>query len=211
MFYLRLNKIKILNNREMLGKGEIQIMSFVTKGESDFPMLQHFFDSNDDHDKRELIKQAVTKVVSSRIVTPIHKVKDNQSLYFGDTGYIVHKSDETPSDLNWMLLAIELDNNTRDNAELLSNILTDDNISTIVNTVSTLASISNPVASAITKLVTLVAKQLTEVFKNDKDDQAGLYISSFIKEADYPNGKRDKQDVPDLSANMFLDYTIFAY
>lgn len=211
MFYLRLNKVKILNNREMLGKAEIQFMSFVIEGENDFPMLADFFTTNDDSIKNELVKQAVEKVVSSRITMPIQKFKDNQQVYFGDTGYIVHKSDTIPKDLNWMFLAIELDGKTRSNAKLVSSILTDDNISTIVDSISTLASVTNPVAGAITKLVTLIAKATTEVFKNDRDDQAGLFLTSFIEREHYPFGKRDREDVPDLTANMFLDYTIFGY
>jgi hypothetical protein len=211
MFYLRINKVKILNNREMLGKGEIQFMSFVTKGESGFPMLQEFFQTNNTKIKKELITQAIEEVVSSRILMPIQKFKDNQQVYFGDTGYIVFKSKTIPEDLNWMFLAIELDHKTRTNATLLSDILTDKNLTAVVDSISSLASITNPVASAVTKLTTFTAKALTEVFKNNRDDQAGLFLASFIEKEHYPFGKRDKEDVPDLTANMFLDYTLFAY
>lgn len=109
----------------MLGKGEIQFMSFVTKGESSFPMLQEFFHTSDAAIKKELIIQAIEEVVNSRILLPIQKFKDNQQVYFGDTGYIVFKSKTIPEDLNWMFLAIELDNKTRTNANLLIAILTD--------------------------------------------------------------------------------------
>lgn len=211
MFYLRLNKVKILNNREMLGKAEIQFMSFVTNGESDFPMLDDFFKTNDEQAKKELVKKAIEQVVSSRILMPIQKFKDNQVVYFGDTGYIVYKSEKIPEDLNWMFLAIELDKNTRTNAELANSILTDDNISTAVDSISTLASVASPVAGAITKLVTFAAKAITDILKNNKDDQAGLFIASYIQKEHYPHGKRDKEDVPDLTSNMFIDYTIFGY
>jgi len=211
MFYLRLNKVRILNNREMLGKAEIQFMSFVTVGESDLPMLKDFFATNDENTKRELVKQAISTVVNSRIVTPIQKFKDNQTVYFGDTGYIVYKSQEIPFDFNWMFMAIELDDKTRSNAALLGAILTDDNVSMVVNTIATLAGTANPVAGAIAKLATFVAKATTRFFKNDRDDQAGLFVASFVEREHYPNGKRDKQDVPDLTGNMFIDYTIFAY
>ena len=100
MFYVRINKVKILNNREMLGKGEIQLMSFVTKGKSDFPMLEDFFNTNSSRAKRKFVKQAIEKVISSRILIPIQKFKDNQEIFFGDTGYIVYQSDTIPEDLN---------------------------------------------------------------------------------------------------------------
>jgi hypothetical protein len=211
MFYLRLNKVRILNNRELLGKAEMQLMSFVTLGDSDFPMLNDFFRTNDDNQKKELVKQAVTKVISSRIMPEIQKIKDNQIIYFGDCGYNVFVSENIPKDLNWMLLAVESDSRIRDNAALVKSILTEKNITTIVGAIGSLASLSNPLTSVITTLLSLVSDALIEIFKHDKDDQAGLLLTSFIQQQHYPNGKRDKEDVPDTTGNMFIDYTIFAY
>ena len=211
MFYLRLNKVKILNNRELLGKGEIQLMSFITLGESDFPMLDEFYQTNDDNRKAELVKQAVTKVISSRIMPQIQKIKDNQSIYFGDSGYIVFKSEKTPTDFNWMLLAIESDKKKRDNAELIKTILTQKNISSIVGAIAPLAGLSSPVTAAITTLSSMVADEVVKVYRNDKDDQAGLLLTSFIEKEHYLHGKRDAENTPDSTGNMFIDYTIFAY
>jgi len=211
MFYLRLNKVKILNNRELLGKGEIQLISFVNPGESDFPMLNDFYYTNDENQKKELVKQAVNQVLSSRVLPEIQKIKDNQTIYFGDTGYILFKSKTIPADLNWMLLAFESDRRTRDNAKLIGKIVTDKNITSIVGAIASLASLSNPVSAAITTLSSIVAGALVEVFGQDKDDQVGLFLTSFIEKEHYPNGKRDKEDVMDSTGNMFVDYTIFGY
>ncbi len=211
MFYLRINRVKILNNREMLGKAEIQFMSFATRGESDFPELKDFFTTNDEAEKKELVKGAIEKVVSSRIMMPIQRFKDNQEVYFGDTGYIVYQSDKIPTDLNWMFLAIELDSDTRSNAELVSSILTNENINTVMGSFETLAGMSNPVSGAISKLATFVGQTVTDIFKSNRDDQAGLFLASFIRDAHYPHGTRDKVNIPDLTSNMFLDYTIFGH
>jgi len=211
MFYFRLNKVKILKNRELLGKAEIQFISFITSGESDFPMLNDFYNSNDDQVKNELIKQAVSKLVSSRVMPPMQKIKDRRMIFFGNHGYIVYKSDEIPQDFNWMLMAVESDGRTRSNAELLSSILTEKNITSITATIATLASLTNPVSAAITTISTFVAEALTKVFKNDKDDQVGLLITSFIEKKDYPFGKLDDQDVEDATGNMAVDYTIFSF
>lgn len=211
MFYLRLNKIKIINNRELLGKGEIQFMSFINAGEADFPMLDDFYKTNDDSLKKKLVAQAVTQVIGSRIMPQIQKVKHNQTVYFGDSGYIVYKSGTTPADLNWMLIAMESDSKTRDNAALAEKILTEKNIGSFVGAIAVLASMSNPVSLAITTLSTLVAKALTEIFKNDKDDQAGLLLTSFIEKTDYPHGKKDAINIIDSTGNMFVDFTIFAF
>jgi hypothetical protein len=181
MFYLRLNKVKILKKREFLGRAEIQFMSFVTSGESDFPMLDDFFTSNDAEVKNELIKQAVSKIVSSRVMPQIQKIRNRQAITFGNNGYIVYKSEQIPQDFNWMLMAIESDGKTRSNAELLSGILTEKNITSIAGALATLASLSNPVSAAITTLSTIVAQSLTTIFKNDKDDQVCSYHHSLKK------------------------------
>ena len=67
----------------------------------------------------------------------------------------------------------------------------------------------NPYNKKIKKII--FSSVVPEVFKNNRDDQAGLFLASFIEKEHYPFGKRDKEDVPDLTANMFLDYTLFAY
>ena len=211
MFYLRLNKVKILKKRELIGKAEIQFMSFVTAGESDFPMIDDFFNSNDAEVKSELIKQAVSKLVSSRVMPQIQKIRNRQAITFGSNGYIVYKAEQIPQDFNWMLMAIESDGRTRSNAELLSDILTEKNITSIAGALATLASYSNPVSAAITTLSTFVAEALTTVFKKDKDDQVGLLITSFIEKKDYPFGKLDAEDIVDMTGNMLVDYTVFSY
>lgn len=71
MFYLRLNKIRIFNNYRLLGSSDLQLMSFVTMGEADFPMLNEFYRTSDAAVKKELIAQAVNKVLSSRIMPQI--------------------------------------------------------------------------------------------------------------------------------------------
>jgi len=92
MFYLRINKVKILNNREFFGKEEVQFMSFITTGNDDFSALSAFFETTDIAEQKSLITEAVEQVVASRIMTTVHKVRDNHQLTFGDTGYILYKA-----------------------------------------------------------------------------------------------------------------------
>jgi len=211
MFYLRLNKLRILNNHQLLGEANVQLMSFVTLGKADFPMLDEFFQINDPQKKMDLVSQAITKVVCSRVTPAIEHIRDNQKIYFGDTGYNVFVSDSIPDDLNWMLLAVKSNQKVRDNAELLTTILSQSNISSIVKVIGTLAGATNPVIGAITVLSGFVADSLLTLYKNDKDKQLGLLLTSFIRQEHYPHGKRDKEDVPDTTGNMKIDYTIFAY
>lgn len=211
MFYLRLNKLRIYSNGALLGMSEIQLMSFVTLGETDFPMLNEFFRTSDVTTKKELVAQAVARVVGSRIMPQIQRIKDNQIIYFGDTGYNVFVSDTIPENLNWMLLAIKSNQQLVDNASLLSQLLSEKNLETLVGTIGLLASASSPVTSAVSTLTTLVAESILKLCTNSKDRQLGLLLTSFIRQEHYPNGKRDAQDVPDATGNMKVDYTIFGF
>jgi hypothetical protein len=211
MFYLKLHKLKILNNRELLGKAEIQIMSFVNPAQHDFPDLSPLFTNLDASIKRNLIKEAATHILSSRMLLPIEKIKDNQVITFGDTGYVVYKSAAIPQDFSWLLLAVDLDAKTRDNAALVEEILTESTISDLMETVAGLVGLANPTTLLISKLVTLLSKACLTVFKNDKDDAAGEFLCSFIKQEHYPHGNRNKEDVVDMTGNMYVDYSIFGF
>ena len=211
MFYLRLNKIRIFNNYTLLGPSDLQLMSFVTLGEADFPMLDEFYRTSDAAVKRDLVAQAVTKVISSRIMPQVQRIKDNQLIYFGDTGYNVFVTDTIPQDLNRMLLAIKSNQKMVDNAKLMSEILTQQNLTTLVGAIAALAAMSNPVTAAVTTLTTLVAQSVLKICANAKDHQLGLLLTSFVRQEHYPNGKRDAQDVPDTTGNMRVDYTIFGF
>lgn len=211
MFYLRLNKLRIYSNGSLLGMTEVQLMSFVTLGEADFPMLNEFFRTSDAAQKRELVSQAVARVVSSRVMPQIQRVKDHQIIYFGDTGYNVFVSDTIPESINWMLVAIKSNQELVDNATLLSQILTGKNISSLVSTIGMLSSASSPVTSAVSTLTTLVAESILKLCANSKDQQLGLLLTSFTRQEHYPFGKRDSQNVPDATGNMKVDYTIFGF
>lgn len=211
MFYLRLNKIRIFNNYTLLGPSDLQLMSFVTMGEADFPMLDEFYRTSDAAVKKDLVAQAVTKVISSRIMPQIQRIKDNQVIYFGDTGYNVFVNDTIPQDVNWMLLAIKSNQHLVDNAKLASEILTEQNLTSFVGAVAVLANMANPVTAAVTTITTLVAQSVLKICANAKDHQLGLLLTSFVRQEHYPNGKRDAQDVPDATGNMRIDYTIFGF
>ena len=211
MFYLRLNKIRIFNNYRLLGSSDLQLMSFVTMGEADFPMLNEFYRTSDAAVKKELVAQAVNKVLSSRIMPQIQRIKDNQVIYFGDTGYNVFVNDTIPQDLNWMLLAIKSNQQLVDNATLAGEILTEQNLNSLVATIAMLSGMASPVTAAVSTLTLLVAQSVLKVCTNAKDHQLGLLLTSFVRQEHYPNGKRDVQDVPDATGNMKVDYTIFGF
>ncbi|MBE8727830.1 hypothetical protein C4F50_23185 [Flavobacterium sp. KB82] len=200
-----------MKNGDLIGKGEIQFMSFINQSSDSFPNLNEFFETNDEARKKEIIKDSVSNVIQSRILMTIHKVKDKSLITFGDTGYIVYKSEKIPKDFSWQIIGVELDKKTRDNAGLIKAVLTDSNINVITKGIEVLAKTSNPISGAVVELSKLVVGIILDIAKNKKDDQVGYYLSSFIEKLDYPNGIRDRQDVPDLTGNMFVDYSIFGY
>ena len=211
MFYVRLNKLRIIKNGDLIGKGEVQFMSFINQSNESFPNLNEFFETNDEARKKEIIKDSVSKVIESRILMTIDKVKDKSIITFGDTGYIVYKDEKIPKDFSWQIVAVELDKKTRDNASLIKSVLTDSNVDTITKGIQALAKASNPLSGAVVELSKLVVGVILDIAKNKKDDQIGYYLTSFIEKLDYPNGIRDRQDIPDLTGNMFVDYSIFGY
>lgn len=211
MFYVRLNKLRIIKRREFLGKAEIQFMSFINHSNDSFPNLDEFIETNDGNRKKEIVKEAIAQVVQSRVLMTLYKVKDKSTITFGDTGYIVYKSDIIPKDFSWQIIGVELDKKTRDNATLIKNILTEENVNTITKAIETVANQSNPLSGAIVELSKLVVNTILDLSKNKKDNQVGYFLSSFIQPLDYPHGIREKQDVIDLTGNMFVDYSIFGF
>lgn len=89
MFYLRLNKLRINSNGNLLGSSEVQLMSFVTLGEAVFPLLNDFYRTSVAALRRNLIAQDVSR--SSQLTHYVRNTKgERQSTHlFGDTGYKV--------------------------------------------------------------------------------------------------------------------------
>jgi hypothetical protein len=109
MFYFRINKVKVFDNREsafLLFKrdlAQVKIMSFVTTNNVDLPNLDPWMAAIDPAEKQTILAQAVDRVVASRILTEIDNVKDNHTLTFGDTEYVLYQPPGIPDDFNLSL------------------------------------------------------------------------------------------------------------
>lgn len=141
----------------------------------------------------------------------IQRVKDNQLIFFGDTGYNVFVADTIPESVNWMLLAVKSNQQMVDNATLLTQILTEQNLTKLVGVLGVLSGAAAPVTAAVTTLTTLVAESVLKLCVNAHDRQLGILLTSFTRQEHYPYGKRDMQNVPDATGNMKVDYTIFGF
>ena len=54
-----------------------------------------------------------------------------------------------------------------------------------------------------------VSRAIPQVLVRNRDDQVGLYYMSLNRMEHYPNGERKRDNVPDLSNNVRVDYSIF--
>jgi hypothetical protein len=52
---------------------------------------------------------------------------------------------------------------------------------------------------------------LRKKMKDNRDDLVGYWQSTFNRQEHYPHGVRDKEDAPDMTGNLRVDYTLFGY
>jgi hypothetical protein len=211
MFFFRLNKIRIVNNRELIGRAEVRILSFITTDHNPLPELDGFFATNDPVAKRTILEAAVGGVLQANIFPEIQKIRDNHVLFFGDTGISLLTSETIPGNFNWQLVAIDNDQDIRENAALIESIIADEGFDGFVNNVGTLIGIAaNPAFELGVQVAKFVAKTILKIAKAKKDDQIGILMMSLNRAEHYVHGHRNAENVPDISGNMFVDYTIFA-
>ncbi len=217
MFYFRINKLRISDNHENAflffkrDLAQVKLVSFVTT-DAEIPSLDAWVVETDPIKKRQLLTKAIQQVASARILTEIDNVKDDAVLTFGDTGYVLHQSKTIPEDFNWCLIAAEGDDNVRMIGEELDSIVNHAEFDGFVSNLATLVvGASNPAFAAgvaVSKFLTTVA---AGILKKNRDDQLGILYMSLNKREHYLHGERKKDDVPDLTGNMRVDYSIFAF
>jgi hypothetical protein len=217
MFYFRINKLRIFDNRESgflffkKNLAQVKLISFVNT-EADFPVLDSWVAETDQAKKKNLLAEAIQKVSSTRILTEIDNVKDDAILTFGDTGYVLYQTEKIPKDFNWCFLAVEGDDNVRKIGDGIKTIVNHSEFDNFASNVAILASsAANPAFAAGVAVSKFIINVSADIIKNNKDDQLGILYMSLNRKEHYLHGERKKDDVPDLSGNMFIDYSIFAF
>jgi hypothetical protein len=216
MFVFRLNKVKIFDNRANFLffdlAADVKIFSFVKTSDSDFFDLTELLHEPNQAKKLQLLKEATLNVVSSRVISEIQYVMDNHLFYFGDTGYVLHRSDTIPESFDWNFLAVRSKRTAQEIGQKMEDIINDDEFDSFgTNLLTILVTAVNPAALAYTAISKFILKIVAKNLKQANDDQIGLLYTSFTRKEHYPHGMRDKQDVQDLTNNMRIDYTIFGY
>ena len=211
MFYFRLNKVKIFNNMELIGRSEVRLFSFITTDNQPLPALVDFLDTQNPEDRKAILKTAIKDSFKANVFPEVTKIRDNHTMFFGSVGLSLLTLETIPDNFNWQLLAVESDKRTRDNATLLAGILEDEGMTTLLDKATEIASkVSNPLFGIGLEVAKFATTTLLKVAQQDKDDQIGVLMMSLNRTEHYLHGKRDEQDVPDLTNNMKVDYTIFA-
>ncbi|AHG22871.1 hypothetical protein Z042_16425 [Chania multitudinisentens RB-25] len=217
MFYFRINKLRIFDNHENAflffkrDLAQVQLISFIT-ADAEVPLLDAWIAETDKIKKKNLLIQAVQQVASARILTKIANVKDNAVLTFGDTGYVLYQSTAIPEDFNWCLIATEGDDNIRLIGEQLDAVVNHPEFDAFASNLGTLLlGAANPTFAAgviITKFLTNMA---ADILKKNTDDQLGILYMSLNRKEHYLYGERKRDGIPDLTGNMRIDYSIFAF
>ena len=216
MFYFRINKVRIIDNRERgflffrRDLAEMKLISLVTTGDISFPDLDPFMQAIDPEEKRRLAALMVAQVVSNRIMATIDKVKDNHVATFGDAGYVVFQRALIPNDFNWCVLALEDDGDVRDVGTTIEEVVTNEGFDGFTtNLAIVIGAAANPAFAAGAAVSKFVAETVARNLKKKKDDLAGVLYMSLNRQEHYPHGERKRDDVPDLTGNMFVDYSLF--
>ncbi len=206
MFYFRINKVCIDKKRELIGKAEVMLLSFVSVEETDFPRVDDLLTITDENQRKALLEKAINKVTGSVQIPEVDKVRKGQEIPFGDTGLTLFKSTEIPNDFNWLLLAIESDSKIRRQALATKSFFTKEKTDNIISRILGLLTLSTPGAAAVTSLTPIVFLGICNALKNNKDDQMGMLATSFVRQLHYPNGNRKSGNVKDSTGNLLVDY-----
>jgi hypothetical protein len=208
-FVFRLNKVKILNNREW-GPGEVKMLSFITGQDVNLPVLDNLQGTTDPVQKKQLIKAAAQSVLSAKVLMQLDNVKDGHQMTFGDTGYGLYTASVIPVSFNWSLMLFEMDEDINDLGKNTDSVINAPEFDGFADNLLTLVSgLSNPAATAGVAIAKYVFGLVTGTMIKNKDDQIGLAYQSFNRFEHYPHGERKRDDVPDLSNNVRIAYSIF--
>jgi hypothetical protein len=143
-------------------------------------------------------------------------VKDNQSLTFDESGLVLYQSKYIPDTLNMQLWVIESNKDVRKFALDAETVLESEVFKSLLEAVCTALAatdpiLPDPILSGVIDVGGVVANLLKQQLKANKDDLVGYWQCTLNREEHYPHGTRDRQDVPDSTGNIRVDYTLFGF
>jgi len=220
-FYFKINKIKIIDNKESgflffhKDLATITFESFFADSEKTInkcDKYKMYLSAKDEKAKEVAIAEMVVDAVKRRQTIKVDSVKDNQILTFGDTGCTLYRSGTIPDNIGWCLMGTESDQDIRNVGMSIEAVLKHPNFKTFASAFSGLVNLSkNPAFSASMAVLKYIGECVASSMKNNQDDMVGLLYTSFNRWEHYPNGERKAEDVLDLTGNMMVDYSIFGF
>jgi hypothetical protein len=229
MFYARINKLKVFDNREGFlffnRRAEIRIYGYTTgyglkdmeagSASAQYPLsLSDLMDLPDEAARKQKLLDAIlaeTGKFAQSAHLAINGVKDNQTLLFGDSGLALYRSETIPENLDIQLWVIESDEDIRNFALDADSVLDSEAFKGLYAAVEAALAITNPVLSGAIAVGGVVTNLLRRKLRANKDDLVGYWQASFNRAEHYPHGSRDKQDVYDTTGNILVDYTLFGF
>jgi hypothetical protein len=223
MFYARINKIKVFDNREgFLGlfnrTAEMRIYTYVSAPSpleaGEFISPAQLLELPSEADRKQRLLEAVlaeSKHFAQSASLEINGVKDNQTLLFGEAGLVIYTAEKIPEQLNIQLWVIESDEDIRRIALDADTVLDSDAFKALVTATELALAVSNPILTASIAVGKTLASLLRQKLRTNKDDLVGYWQSALFRDQDYPHGSRDRQDVYDTTGNILIDYTLFGF
>jgi hypothetical protein len=224
MFYARINKVKIFSNREgflgLFDRAEVQIYALAGTIDSTLKLRDLVMELSDvsDDKKDEALQKKLLDAVKAEAKNlqflqklPIRGVRDNEVLTFGEEGFPLYKNETTPAELSMHVWLIELDNDIRGLSLTTDDILKSSEFKALLSTALAALAVTNPFAVAAVSLTGLVFRLvLKKALSVNRNDLIGYWHETLNRSEHYPHGIRNREDVPDSTRNMLVDYTLFA-
>jgi len=132
----------------------------------------------------------------------VNEIRDGYLLTSGDSGYALYTAMRIPVSLNWASLILEFNEDLVELGRRIDTGVNGKDFDTFATSALTLLT----AAAAFAKFV---AWAIPQVLECNRDNQVGLYYLSLNRMEHYPNGECKRDDVPDLSNNVRVDYSIF--
>jgi hypothetical protein len=223
MFYARINKIKVFNNREgflgLFNRAELRIYSCVTAlpAGADPPVdpliLADLMDLDDNARRQKLLDAVLSEAgrFAQSHSLEINDVKDNQTLTFDEAGLVLYQSETIPDSLNLQVWVIESDEDVRQFALDAEKVMQSDAFQGLLASVGAVLAATNPLLTGVIGVGGVVISLLRQKLKANKDDLVGYWQARLNRGEHYPHGLRDRQDVYDSTGNILLDYTLFGF
>ncbi|MDR1675785.1 MAG: hypothetical protein LBR86_04885 [Tannerella sp.] len=235
MFYARINKIKVFNNREgflgLFNRAELRIYSHVVgysvgvdPGVPPVPpvpsvpyvpplTLADLIDLDDSARRQKLLDAVLSEAgrFAQSHSLEINGVRDNQTLTFDEAGLVLYQSGTIPDNLHMQVWVIESDEDVRKFALDAEKVMQSDAFRGLVASVGALLAAMNPLLTGAIGVGGVVVSLLLQKLKANRDDLVGYWQATLNRGEHYPHGTRDRQDVYDSTGNIQLDYTLFGF